>query len=121
MFHKDWLVRQLQIMSTAIGNIVFNKEIVATYELKGGATQSDTDLLFVLLCSLVEKRNINEAENLLFDMLDTDNHDHLVLATDFYKRLNGLTDKELENADFTREEIADGLGEICSIFGLSDL
>jgi len=103
-------------MTTAITNIVFNKESVAIYDLKGGTTQSDADLLYVLLRDLAEQQKINEAENLLFDMLDRDNHDHFILATDFYRHLGSLSDKELEEADFSREEIVKGLNEIRSIF-----
>jgi len=74
-----------------------------------------------MLRDLTEKCKINEAENLLFEMLDSDNNDHFVLAIDFYKRLNSLSDNDLEQADFSREEIIKGLGEVCSIFGYSEL
>jgi len=120
MFHSDFLMRQIQLMTTAIANMVFNKESVATYDLKGGVTQSETNLLYVLLRDLADKQKINEAENLLFEMLDRDNHDHFIIATDFYRRLNSLSDKELEEADFSREEIVKGLNEVHSIFRYSD-
>jgi len=84
----------------------------------GRQHQTETDLLFVLLCDLIAKKSINEAENLLFDWLDQDNSDHFMIATDFYRRLNGFTDEELVDADFSREEIVSGLNEVNAIFGL---
>ena len=40
------------------------------------------------------------------------------LASDFYSRLNSLSDAELETADFSREEIYDGYIEIMSLLGV---
>ena len=67
---------------------------------------------------MLEEKNINGAEDLLFDMLEEDNQDHLVIAIDFYHRLSCLTDDELRNADFSREEVERGLNEIKTMYGI---
>jgi len=67
---------------------------------------------------MLNEKNINVAENLLFEILEKDNHDHLLIATDFYSRLDCMTDHELQQANFSREEIERGLNEIKVIFGL---
>jgi len=81
--------------------------------------QLESDLFYVLLCKMIDDKKINEAENLLFEMLEVNNQDHLIIATDFYNRLSNLTDKELEEADFSKYEISNGINEIKTLFGLN--
>jgi len=66
---------------------------------------------------MLDKKNINGAENILFDMLEEDNNDHMLIAIDFYNRLSSMADDELQSADFSRDEIDRGLREIKSIYG----
>ena len=120
MFHKDYLVRQIESMSESIACIVFNKEAAAKNEIRSEEKHTDTDLLYVLLCDLVAKNSINEAENLLFDMLDPYSYNQLAIAEDFYNRLDRLSDKELADANFSREEIANGLDDVKAIFSLPE-
>ncbi|MCL2426850.1 MAG: DUF6483 family protein [Oscillospiraceae bacterium] len=121
MFHKDYLIRQIELMTESIGCLVFNKEASEKNEIHSEISQAESDLLHVLLCDLIAKERVNEAENLLFDSLDPDNQNHLVIAIDFYRRLNDMTDEELDNADFSREEVENGLAEVKSIFDLEVL
>ncbi len=65
---------------------------------------------------LLEQGKINEAENLLFENLDTDNKRYMELALDFYERLNNFEDDFLEENNFSREEIEEGLKEIFKKF-----
>jgi hypothetical protein len=68
---------------------------------------------------MLDDKNINGAEDLLFDMLDADNIEHLSIATEFYEKINRMTDEELQSADFTRKEIEYGLSEIKAIYDVS--
>jgi len=65
---------------------------------------------------MLDEKNINGAEDLLFDMLDADSIEHLSIATDFYSKLSCMTDEELQSADFSRKEIDHGLSEIKAIY-----
>ena len=111
-------MRQIEFITIAIAEIVFNKPS-SRYEIQSEVRQIESDLLYVLLCGMVDDKNINGAEDLLFDMFEADNHEHLLIATDFYNKLSSMTDADLRNADFTREEIERGRSEINAIFGLS--
>ena len=117
--HKDFLMRQIEFIATAIGEIIFSKPS-SRYEMQSEVRQLESDLLYVLLCNMLDKKNINGAEDLLFDMLDADNREHFLIAVDFYNRLKHMTDAELINADFSREEVERGLDEIKAIYDLSD-
>ena len=118
MLHKDYLMRQIEGITTAVAELIFNKP--SRYEIQSEIRQADSDLLYVLLFNMLNEKNINGAEDLLFDMLDSNNRDHLLIATDFYNKVNRLTDEELQSADFSREEIKRGLNEVKAIFTLSD-
>lgn len=79
---------------------------------------SETDYLHKQLFSMIAEGKINEAENLLFEKLDINNKQYLELALDFYNRLNYLDDEFLEENNFTRLEIEEGLKSIAKEFGI---
>ena len=70
------------------------------------------------LVKLIEQGRINEAEDLLFEGLNTESKTYLKLVLDFYRRLNDLDDEFLEENNFSREEIKQGLGELADKFGV---
>jgi len=109
-------MRQIESITTSVAEIIFNKPS-SKHEVQSEAKQLESDLLYVLLCNMLEDKNINGAEDLLFDMLDADNHEHLLIAIDFYSQVNQMTDKELQNANFSRDEIERGLSEVKAIYG----
>jgi len=121
MFHKDYLVRQIELMTESIACLVLNTKTSVKQEVYSETSQAESDLLHVLLCGLIEQKRINDAENLLFDSLNPNNYNHLAVAMDFYNRVNNMTDEELEDADFSREEIAEGLDEVRTILELEDM
>jgi len=111
-------MRQIEGITTAIAELIFNKPL-SRYEMQREVRQLESDLLYVLLCKMIDDRKINDAENLLFDMLEVNNQDHLAIATDFYNSLSNLTDKELKASDFSKDEISNGINEIKTLFGLN--
>ena len=116
MYRQDWFMRQIQMMVEFIVRLIFNKS-EAKYELH--EEENETDRLYERIDGLLEENDINGAENLLADSLRTDNRDYLLLAMDFYSRINQLSDEQLEAANFSREEIEDGLRTVTKLFGLS--
>ena len=117
MYEEDWFMRQIKLMTAAIAKIAFGKDL-ALYEIQGEAGQTETDKLHLYLLRLVDNGKINEAEDLLFQSLNPANYDTLLLALDFYQRLNALPNDELERMNFSRQEILDGLQEVKTLYGL---
>ena len=78
----------------------------------------ETDLLFLKLNLLLDSGRLNEAENLLFDAVEEDVPGILSLAVDIYARLNLLTDAQLEAADYSRDEIREGLLDLIDHFDI---
>ena len=73
------------------------------------------------LLDLVDRGNINEAENYLYDVISDYNVASLEMALLFYSYLNDKTDDFLEHNDFSREEIKMGIEDIANWFGLSGI
>lgn len=63
---------------------------------------------------MIEQREFGKAEDLLFEVLEeavaqgVSRRECEELVTWFYEQLNRISDEELENGDFTREEIMEG-------------
>jgi len=121
MFYKrDWILRQIQMIADMIAHAVFHKSVIA-YQSENAANPTQTDRLFSRLDMLITQRKIGEAEDLLFEQIEADNPKHLELAMDFYRKVNHLSDEELEKSGFPRQEILDGLNAVLKKFGLSNI
>ena len=71
-----------------------------------------------LLENLIEEDRINDAENILFEKLETNNLMYATIATRFYDKLKGLSDEKLQKSNYSRDEILQGLNDMCDMFGL---
>lgn len=65
---------------------------------------------------LVANKKINEAENLIFDSLDINAPVYAAIALEFYARISELSEEELKGADFSVEEIGQGIGDLMSFY-----
>lgn len=81
-------------------------------------TASRGNDLYLRLNDLVKQRKICEAENMIFDAIDIQDRSVLEVAILFYSDINKLTDDELEESGFSRDEVRDGLGDVCSAYGI---
>jgi len=120
MFQEDWAMRQISFAIQFIARLLLKADVVE-YKIQDIYRQTETDMLYSRLNTMVEEGRINEAENLLFESLDPDDTNHLILALDFYQRLNDKSDAELEENSFSREEIESGLNDIKEQFGITGL
>ena len=59
------------------------------------------------------------AEDLLYQRAEPEDRRYLELAVDFYSRLNDLSDEQLEQGGFARDEVQDGLRNLAAQFGVS--
>lgn len=64
---------------------------------------------------------INEAENLLYEELDEDNPECMKQALLFYDYINEFTDEQLEQANYSREEICEGIQSVLRIYGYTGM
>lgn len=116
-FQKDYLMRQIEDMVRFIAKVLFGKDLFK-YEIIDEANLTQTDMLYANLTALVSQRKLCEAEDLLYESIESGNADHARIALDFYDTINALSDDELESSNFSREEIKDGLKQITAILGV---
>ena len=114
---QDWIMKQIKTIANTIAALVFRKAEVS-YEIQDEANQTETDMLFLHLNKMLDDGNINGAEDMLFDELDPSNTAYLLLAVDFYQRLNAIPDEELERCGYSRDEIIEGLCEVAGMYGM---
>ena len=78
---------------------------------------SGDDMIYIVLKKLVAEGKFNEGENFLFEEAKKNITPRVFnIVTWFYETLNEKEDEELLKANFTREEIEDGLKDFKKIF-----
>lgn len=119
-FQSDYIMREIENITRALTEIIFNKHASATEILDEEGNVTESGLLYLDLKSLMAEGRINEAENILFDAFKQNPNEGLLeVAVRFYTNLNDLSDDDLIDADFSRTEIAEGLGTIKKYYLLS--
>lgn len=114
MFEQDYIIRLIQQMVRTILKLLFNmdkKEDMIIFE------DEKTEQIYNQLLELVNQGMINEAENMLYEQLDTNNTAELKMGLLFYEYLNELSDETLEQCDYKREEIRMGIQIILKEYG----
>ncbi|HML45163.1 MAG TPA: DUF6483 family protein [Clostridia bacterium] len=105
------------MLTRVLSRMFFGKDAVA-YPIPDEDTQGQDDPLHLRLLDLLSEQKFNEAENLLFESVESGNLRHLAIALDFYARLSALSDSVLTSHSFSREETYQGLQDIARRFGV---
>lgn len=119
MVKNDYIMRMISEMIRAVLTLLLGRDIVSKDEIVLPQISEDSD--FQKLIAMVNEGRINEAENMLWDMTGDGGQEHFQMALLFYDYLNDLDDEVLEKADFSREEVADGLARIMKLYGYEDM
>ena len=119
IYEKDYIMRMIHGIVQMMAVIYFGKkldteQLVITY---GNEFRDNNDYLL----EMVDRGEINAAENRLFDIVDNsamaeDALGSLILL--FYDHVNSKDDESLAKAGFGREEILTGLKDAMSRIGL---
>ena len=75
-------------------------------------------MLLAQMRTLVGEKKINEAENLIFDTIDKKVPPYLAVGIEFYARISELSEDELEAADFSVEEIGEGIQDLLKFYNI---
>ena len=116
MYEQDYIMWLIKEMVRAILKLLFNIDTESpSAELLEDAEEKQT--LEVLL-DMVDEGRINEAENSLYDLTEKMDKSDLETALLFYSYLNDKSDAFLEEHDFNRDEVKQGLESITSRYGI---
>lgn len=119
MIEQDYVMRLIHEIVRALLKLLFNidtdknEEIIFTENV--GESKYD-DLLY-----LIDQGEINEAENKLLDELNPNDIQHFKMALMFYSYLNEKDIDFLEEHNFSKQEIIDGLIHVSSIYGYGNI
>lgn len=115
-FQDDWVMRQVDMIARFVSQLIFKKQEV-TYQITDINNLTETDETYLELNELIEQKKLCEAEDKLFDNVQFSDR-YVELALDFYQKLNEMSDQQLEEADFGRDEVYDGFIEIMTLLGI---
>ena len=102
------------------GRLCYENNQRSGYELPEDEEKyTPLDRTYRQLKDLADAGDINEAENFLSDQLDPPDLDCLEMALTFYMYLNQFNDDILYQANYSREEIVDGINSVCAEYGIS--
>ena len=116
-FEKDYIMRLIHGIARILARMMLGRELDAEGEailLREKATRDHYDFLR----AMIDAGQVNEAEEQLFDLLETcgwDDREKASLVIAFYEDLNEKEDAFLEAADFSREEIIRGMEDALKI------
>ena len=110
MFEEDWIMRQINTIVQFAARIIFHKDAVE-YHVENPEFLTDTDGLYLKIENLLHEGKICEAEDLLYENRSS-TREFMEVALDFYQKLAKMSDAELEEHNFSRQEVYDGLKEI---------
>ena len=114
---NDWLLKQINVVSEFLQKLFTDMETSRKLN-ENEQYQKDSFEFERLLENLIGEDRINDAENILFEKLETNNLMYATIATRFYEKLKGLSDEKLQKSNYSRDEILQGLNDMCDMFGL---
>lgn len=118
MFKQDYILKTIHEMVKMVLKLLFHiDDIDDSIKIEN----EEANEFYKTLVEFVKQNKINEAENYLYENLDTQNLEELKVALIFYEQLNQLSDEVLDKADFSREEIKDGIQLALEKFGYDGL
>lgn len=123
-FENDYIMRMIRDMVRFIATMAFGRtELMVDFDANstGIGSVPPSTLMYADMLDMLEKGDINGAENLLYERLDTSDTGYLEAGLAFYHKLTELSDDELESRDYSREEILDGIRELSEMFGICGL
>lgn len=117
---KDYIMRIIKEMVSVLFSLLLGRKFVSVeLELANKYEVSGKDLRD--LQAMVDKGDINEAENLLLDGMDYANQDEVAAAALFYQYLSEKEEAFLLQNNYSKEEVLEGMKWVMQNAGYADL
>lgn len=118
MFQQDFIMREVELISRFLAKTLLGKDMDQEDEAVSFEYLSENYLPYRLR-KLVGEGKINEAENELFELIESEpKMEYLSAAFEFYRTLSELDPLFLKQSDFSEDEILEGLSDIKRIYGI---
>lgn len=117
---KDYIMRMIKEMVRVLFTLAFGKKYVSVeldeeeqYQVSGNNLRYFLDM--------VDRGQINEAENILLEDIDYTNRDEVMAAALFYQYISEKDSDFLEANDYSEEEALSGLEQLIEEAGYGHL
>ena len=117
---KDYIMRMIKEMVRVLFSLDFGQKYVSVelekenkYEVSGKNLKN--------FLNMIDLGQINEAENILLDIIDYTNKNEVMAVALFYQYLSEKDNQFLENNNYTKEEVLSGFKQLLMKSGYSDL
>lgn len=115
---KDYILRMIEELINILIKTLKDENKYKEEEIN--SFDANDDELYLYLKELVDNKKINDAENYLFDKLDENNKKDFLSGMAFYKYLNEKDNEFLEDCDYSREEVLEGMADLSKKYGFGD-
>lgn len=114
MIRRDHIFEQVEFISKLLYTILFpNTNKSKEFNINDYKFDTASLELKLRLLDLIKENKFNKAEDLLFEAIDNDKgQGSLQVAVWFYLQLNNIDEEILEQNDFSRQEVLEGIQEI---------
>ncbi|MFV0528496.1 MAG: DUF6483 family protein [Lachnospiraceae bacterium] len=110
MVEQDYYMRIVKDLGRMISRLLFNK-FEPEYIFQEDETMQE-EMNYKEVLQMLEAGDINGAENLLYQYMEDGDDVYLEMALDFYDRVNEYDNDYLEDHDYSREEVSDGINHV---------
>lgn len=119
MFEQDYIVRMIKEMVRAVLKLLFNIDTQSpAIDL---LERAEEKAALEALLDMIDEGRIDEAENKIYEATESLDKNALKMALLFYSYLNDKSDEFLEEHNFSRNEVKQGLMDIVSRYGLDSI
>lgn len=115
---KDYVMRIIHEWVRTLIKLIFQKDIDRDEDAEVSLEVME---LYRKLLAMIDDGEINEAENLLLDGMETGNQAYFEMALLFYEKLSGKPERFLAQNDYSQEEVVDGLKYVVDYYGYGSL
>lgn len=113
---QDYILRLIEeVINVLVKSLKDDESIKEELDASSNGEEKLTYLI-----RLVDEKRINDAENFLFDNLDLENTKDFEIGMLFFKYLNEKDDLFLEEANYSREEISEGIVDLSREYGFGE-
>lgn len=116
---QDYLMRMINDVVRGLALVLTGQREVR-YELPVEEERTEEEKLYARILEMADRGEINEAENILLGDFPENTPGYRIMVGDFYQHLDEFDDDFLEEHDYSREEILEGLESLAEEYGLTE-
>jgi hypothetical protein len=117
---KDYIMRIIKEVARVLFSLMLGKKYVAVEMEKDNGYEVAGKKLEDFL-RMIDRGEINEAENQLLDNIDYSDKENVVAAALFYQHLSEKSEDFLSEHGFSKEEVLDGMNRLIQKAGYGDM